>query len=300
MTEMPSLRSRKGASSVGRSRVPSAAAAYSEPNHTVSPESTAVVVIVSANTAAATAAVDRPARRGRATQRSAADESPSHCTNIEIRPRSMRNGHGLPVRTSASTNARSSAIITTAKTMRGWQKSGRKLSSRCDDSSEADAALSRSAAPALDIGRGPGSNLVDLLVAQILALAVRPLPEESAGIRVARDSLARDLAVLRALLGSELGLARRAEILGGGLALLRRGAGPRRDRGRWRRRRCDRDIDRLRIGCGRAIAVDHGAVGRDGHVDVGCPCGTGGERQRQAENEAHGHLLERGPSLARG
>src|SRR5690606_965929 len=169
------------------------------------------------------------------------------------------------------------AIITTAKTMRGWQKSGRKLSSRCDDSSEADAALSRSAAPALDIGRGPGSNLVDLLVAQILALAVRPLPEESAGIRVARDSLARDLAVLRALLRGELGLGLSAEILGGRRGRLRRGASGRR-RGRLRGRRREGDIHRLRIGRGRTIAVDHGAVGRDGHVDVGRPRGTGGER----------------------
>src|SRR5690606_15724546 len=138
--------------------------------------------------------------RGRATQSSAAPVRPSHCTNSETRPRSGQNG-ASERRTSANTTARSSEIRTTANTIRGWQKSGRKLSTSCRTVAVGIAGAGPSAAPGLDIGRGLGSDLVDLGVVQVFALAVRQLPVEPMGSVVVLHPGARDRAVALALLG---------------------------------------------------------------------------------------------------
>src|SRR5690606_15040989 len=119
--------------------------------------------------------------------------------NSEMRPRSGQNGPS-DTRTSAKTTARSSEIRTTANTIRGWQKSGRKLSVSCRAVLDEIGGASPSAAPGLDIGRGLGSGLVDLGVIQILALAVRQLTIEPVGGAVVLRTRACDRAIALTLL----------------------------------------------------------------------------------------------------
>src|SRR6185295_10186172 len=134
-----------------------------------------------------------------------------------MRASSVRNG--ASGRASASVTATSSAIRTTANTIRVAQKSGMKNASSCESSAgvvaDSPRTLARggginvvrgvrssggcSIAPVFDIRRRLGTGFGDRRVVEILFLANGVGAEEPARQRVALLGLARDLAILLAL-----------------------------------------------------------------------------------------------------